>query len=203
MISTASVQEVGSKKAAREQLKLQLAQYVAEQPESRQAFHKLMKGLEIASLGFVMALFVIALYVSIDWTSVPPQAIPAAWFTFVASFSLTILLVGLHAIILRAFPPVGGLQYSLAHGYSPIRVPGRQTNFVTGREAVLKGWGLVVMGVVAGAFWTVFAYAAWTVNMVVLAPMITILATVLGIGIAASIVISIFQAIFKSVTRSL
>lgn len=203
MINTASVQEGGSKKAVKEQLKLQLAQYVAEQPESRQAFHRLMKGLEITSLGFVIALFIIALYVSIDWTSVPPQAIPTAWFAFVGSFSLTIVLVGLHAIILQAFPPVGGLQYSMVHGYSPIRVPGKQSRFVTGREAVIKGWGVVVMGLIAGAFWAVFGYASWTINMAILTPMITILAYVLGIGIAASIVISIFQAIFKSVTRTL
>jgi hypothetical protein len=202
MISTASVQEVGSKKAAREQLKLQLAQYVAEQPESMRMFHRLMKDLEIASLVIVAALFILALYVSIDWTSVPPQAIPTAWFAFVGSFSLTILLVGLHAIILRAFPPVGGLQYSMVHGYSPVRVPGKQSKFVTGREAVIKGWGVVVMGLVVGAFWAVFGYAAWTMNMAILTPMITILATALGIGIAVSIVYSIFTSIFRSISRS-
>ena len=203
MNSTASIQGVGTKKEAKEQLKLQLAQYVAEQPESRQAFHRLMKNLEIASLGFVAALFILAMYVSIDWRSVPTQAIPTAWFAFVGSFSLTIVLVGLHAIILRVFPPVGGLQYSMVHGYSPIRVPGKQSKFVTGREAVIKGWGVVVMGLIAGAFWAVFGYASWTINMAILTPMITILATVLGVGIAISIVYSIFTSIFRAISRSL
>lgn len=203
MYSTASVKEIGTKKEVREQLKLQLAEYVALQPESRQAFHRWMKDLEIASLGLVAALFILAMVVSIDWTRVPPQAIPTAWFAFVGSFSITILLVGLHAILLRVFPPVGGLQYSMVHGYSPIRVPGKQSRFVTGREAVIKGWGVVLMGVTVGAFWAVFAYAAWTMNMTILTPMITILATVLGVGIAISIVISILTSIFRSISRSL
>ena len=202
MNSTVSIQGAGTKKEAKEQLKLQLTKYVAEQPETMQAFHRLMKDLEIASLGFVAALFILALYISIDWTSVPPQAIPTAWFAFVGSFSLTILLVGLHAIILRAFPPVGGLQYSMVHGYSPIRVPGKQSKFVTGREAVIKGWGVVLMGVFVGAFWAVFAFASWTVNMAILTPMITILATVLGVGIAISIVYSIFTSIIRSISHS-
>ena len=198
MNNTASIQEVGTKKEAKEQLKLQLAEYVDQQPESRQAFHRLMKDLEIASLVIVAVLFILAMYVSIDWKSVPPQAIPTAWFACVGSFSLTILLVGLHAVILRAFPPVGGLQYSMVHGYSPIRVPGKQSRFVTGREAVIKGWGVLLMGVIVGAFWAVFAYASWTINTAILAPMITILATILGIGIAFSIVFSIFRSISRS-----
>jgi hypothetical protein len=203
MNNTASLKGIGTKKEAKEQLKLQLAQYVAEQPESRQTVHRWMKDLEVASLVIVAALFILAMVVSIDWTNVPPQAIPTAWFAFVGSFSLTIMLVGLHAVILRAFPPVGGLQYSMVHGYSPIRVPGKQSKFVTGREAVIKGWGVVVMGVVAGAFWVVFAYASWTINTAILAPMITILATMLGIGIAFSIVFSIFRSVFRSISRSL
>jgi hypothetical protein len=202
MNSTVSIQGVGTKKEAKEQLKLQLAQYVAEQPESRQTSHRLMKDLEVASLVIVGALFILAMYVSIDWMSVPPQAIPTAWFAFAGSFSLTIVLVGLHAVILRAFPPAGGLQYSMVHGYSPIRVPGKQSKFVTGREAVIKGWAVVVMGVVVAAFWAVFAYASWTMNMAILTPMIAILATVLGIGIAVSIVYSIFRSIFRSISRS-
>ena len=202
MNSTASVKEIGTKKEVREQLKLQLAEYMALQPESRQAFHKWMKDLEVASLGFVAALFILAMYVSINWTNVPPQAVPTAWFAFVGSFSLTIGLVGLHAIILRAFPPVGGLQYSMVRGYSLIRVPRKQSRFVTGREAVIKGWGVVAMGMIAGAFWAVFAYASWTVNMAILTPMITFLAYVLGIGIAFSIVYSIFCSIVRSISRS-
>jgi hypothetical protein len=203
MNSTVSIQGVGTKKEAREQLKLQLTQYVSEQPESRQAFDRWMKGLEVASLGLVAALFLLAMVVSIGWTNVPSQAIPTAWFAFVGSFSLTIVLVGLHAIILQAFPPVGGLQSSMVHGYSPIRVPGKQSRFVTGREAVMKGWGVVVMGLIAGAFWAVFGYASWTINMAILTPMITILAYVLGIGIAFSIVYSIFTSIFRSISRSM
>ncbi len=202
MNSTVSIKEIGTKKEAKEQLKQQLAQYMAQQPESRQAFHRWMKDLEVASLGFVAALFILAMYVSINWTNVPPQAVPTAWFAFVGSFSLTIGLVGLHAIILRAFPPVGGLQYSMVRGYSLIRVPRKQSRFVTGREAVIKGWGVVAMGMIAGAFWAVFAYASWTVNMAILTPMITFLAYVLGIGIAFSIVYSIFCSIVRSISRS-
>ena len=202
MNNTGNVQESLTAKEAREQHELQLAQYVAQQPASKQAFHRWMKGLEVASLVIFAAVFILALYLSINWTNVPTQAIPTAWFAFVGSFSLTMVLVGLHAAILRVFPPIGGLPFSMVRAYNPIKVPVKQAKFVTGGEAVNKGWGTVVLGVVAGAFWAVFAYAAWTVNMAILTPLITILAVILGIGIAVSILYSILRSVFRSISRS-
>jgi len=202
MNNTGSAQGSVTDKEAKEQLKLQLAQYVEQQPASKQAFHRWMKGLEVASLVIVTAVFILAMYVSINWTNVPTQAIPTAWFAFVGSFTITIVLVGLHAAILRAFPPIVGLQAAMVRASSPIKVPGKQSKFVTGRKAVGQGWELVVLGVVVGAFWGLIAYATWTVNWAMLTPLIAILGVVMGVGIAISILFTMvyttFQKIFKS-----
>ena len=198
MNNTGNVQESLTAKEAREQHELQLAQYVAQQPASKQAFHRWMKGLEVASLVIFAAVFILAMVVSINWTNVPPQAIPTAWFAFVGSFTLTIVLVGLHAVILGAFPPVVGLQAAMLRASSPIKVPGKQSKFVTGRKAMGQGWGLVVLGLIVGAFFAVFAWSAWTVNWVILTPMITVLGVLMGVGIAVSILFTMFQKIFKS-----
>ena len=202
MNNLASVPEVESKNEVREQVKQQLAQYVAQQSPSMQTFHRWMKGLEVASLVIVAAGFILAMFVSINWTNLPAQAIPTAWFAFVGSFSLTMLLVGFHTVILRASPPVAGLLGSTRRAYSLIKTPARPAKFVTGREAVHQGWGVVVMGVVTAAFWGLFAYAAWTVNMAILTPMITFLTVLLGVGIAVSIVYSIIRSVFRSISRS-
>ena len=202
MDNTGSLDKTVTTQDAREQHKRQLAQYVAQQPASRQAFHRWMKALEIASLVIIAALFILALVLSFNWKNVPTQAIPTAWFVFVGSFSLTMLLVGLHAVILQVFPPVGGLPYSITRSYAPFRAPVKQSKFVTGREAVKQGWGIVVLALVAAAFWGVFAYAAWTVNMTILTPMITVLAVLLGVGIVASIIFSIIRSIYRSVSHS-
>jgi hypothetical protein len=198
MNNTGSVQGSVTDKEAKEQLKLQLAQYVEQQPASKQAFHRWMKGLEVASLVIVAAVFILAMYVSINWTNVPTQAIHTAWFAFVESFTLTIVLVGLHAAILRAFPPIVGPQAAMVRASSPIKVPGKQSKFVTGRKAVGQGWGLVVLGVVVGAFWGLIAYATWTVNWAMLKPLISILAIVFCVGLVFSLIYTTIQKISKS-----
>ena len=202
MNQTATIQGVGTKKEAREQLKLQLAQYLEQQPASKQAFHRWMKALEVASLVSVTAVFILAMYVSINWTSVPGTAIATAWFAFPGSFSLTVLLLGLHTVILKAFPPVVGLHTVALQASSPIKVPGKQSKFVTGRAAVGRGWGLVVLGVVVGAFWGLFAYSVWTLNMALLEPLIRILGTVMGVGIAISILFMMVYTVIQKISKS-
>jgi len=202
MSTTGNVQESVSAQDVREQRKLQLAEYVAQQPPSKQVFHRWMKALEIASLVIVAALFILALVLSFSWRNVQTQAIPTAWFVFAGSISLSMLLVGLHTVILRAFPPVGGLSYSIARSYSPISAAARQSKFVSGRAAANLGWGTIVLALVTGAFWGVFAYAAWTMNLAILAPMITFLGVLLGVVIAVSIIYSIIHSVYRSISHS-
>ena len=139
---TTNVQEFATGKEAREHLKLQLAQYLEQQPESTQSLHRWMKRLEAASVGIIAAAFIVALYVSVAWKSVPPMVIPIAWFFFAASAAPAMVLVGLHAVILRAFPPIVW--------------PGKPPKFVTGSGAVWTGSAFILLALVvappSGAF---------------------------------------------------
>lgn len=205
MESTGDIQKTLTAKEASMLHKQQLAQYVAQQPPASQALHKWMKALENASLLIPAVLFVLALYLSFAWQNLPwnltTSAIPTAWFAFVGSFCITILLFGLHAVLLQAFPPVEGMTYSTVRAYNPLKTPTRQTKFYTGRQALNRGWGIVVAAVLGCAFWGVFAWAAWNENWAILTPMITVLAYILGISIAVSIIYSIVRSIFRAITR--
>jgi len=197
MDQTASIHGLGTKREAKEQHK-QLAQYVEQQPESMQAFHTWMTCLEAASLVVVAAVFILALYLSINWTSVPAKVIPTAWFAFPGNFSLTVLLLGLHTVILKAFSPVVGLHTVALRASFPVALPGKNQQFVTGSEAVGRGWTFILIGLLAGAFWGFIAYATWTLNWTMLEPLIGILGVVMGVGIAISILYSMFQKVFKT-----
>jgi len=166
------------------QLRLQIEQYVKQLSETKQAFHKWMKFLEVVGFGLILAAFILAMYVSIAWESVNPLIIPIAWFAFVASACPLLMLIGLHAVILKVFPPVTWT--------------GKMQKFIAGSEAVRPGWGFVVLGLALLAFWGFFAYATWTQNWALLTPLITFLGVVMGVGMAISILYSMFQKIIKS-----
>ena len=177
---TTNVPKTLTNKEARENLKSQLAQYLALRPESIQSAHKWMKGLEVAGVVIIIAAFCVALVVSFAWKSLNPQVIPIAWFAFAASMGLTMVLLGLDAIILRAFPPV--------------LWPGKPPAFVTGSGAVCRGWAYIVGGLAAAVLWGFFAYATWTQNWAMLRPLINIL----GVAMTIAILYSIFQKITKA-----
>lgn len=188
MNQTINIQKTFTKNEAREQLKLQLARYLEQLPESTRAAHKWMKRLEAASLGVVVAVFILALYVSIAWKSFNPAMIALAWFAYAVSFAPIVVLIGIHSIILRASPPV--------------LLPGKAQRFLTGAGAVWAGVGYIVGGLAFAAFWGLFAYATWTQSYELLKPLIGFLGVVMGVGIAASILYSMisttFQKLFKS-----
>ena len=184
MNNIASDQGFMTEKEAKEHLRLQIAQYIEQQPESTQVFHKWMKRLEVASLVLIPAAFILTMYYSIHWTSVQKTFIPIAWFIFAASVTPTMVLIGIHSIILRAFPP--------------IVLPGKLQKFVTGREALWLGWGSVLGGLILAAFWALFANSVWTLNLAILEPLIGILGVVMGVGIVISMLFTTFQKIFKS-----
>ena len=153
MNQTTNVQKIATRKEAEEHIKLQLSQYLGQQPESTQSLHKWMKRLETACLGIIVAAFIAAMYVSVTWKSVNPITIPIAWFIFAASITPAMTFVGLDAIILRAFPPVVW--------------PGKQPKFVTGSSAVWTGWAFILLALIIAAFWgispTPYGLSIWSI----------------------------------------
>ena len=181
MNQATNVQKLGTEKEAREQLKMQLAQHLAQQPESTQATHKWMKRLEVAGVGIVIAAFAVALYGSFAWASANPTMIPVAWFFFATCLSLMVVLFGLHAILIRAYPP--------------IILPGKVQKFVSGSGAVWIGVVSIVGGLIMAALWVMFAYSTATYNLAMVAPLVNILGIFMSIVIVGSIVYSLYQKV--------
>jgi hypothetical protein len=176
------VQEAGGASEARPDARDQLARYLEQEPQSRRTFDKVMKALELAGLALVVGHLAWAIYVSINWNV--SQNIAAVWFAFPLTVVALLMLVGVHAAGLGAFPPV--------------IVPGGPQGFDTGRKAAAMGLGLAVTVLLAGAFWGVFAWGIWTNNWAILKPLIQILAAVVGVGAVIAVVSSLFRQISKS-----
>ena len=191
-----AVQKSATEKLSSEQVKAQLASYLEGQPENIRSFHRMMKVLESISFGIIITVFIIALVLSFMWKSVPVAAIPTAWLLLPVSAAILTLLIAVHALVLRAFPPSG--LFTIFQGGSPIRLPGKSQGFQTGKAAEFTAWGLILVGLIVGAFFAVFAWSAWTVNWAILTPMITILGVAMGVVIVISMLFTTFQKIFKS-----
>jgi hypothetical protein len=187
MNETTNVQKLTGKEA-RENVKQQLAAYVAQQPEGMQSFHRWMNRLEAAGVGIIAAAFIAALYLSFAWKSIDPILIPAAWFIFAASGSVLFVLNGLHSAILRAFP-AGSL-------------PGSKQKFVTGSGAMWAGLAFIVGGLAYAAFWMLFAYATWTANFEILRPLIGFLGIVMGIGMAVAMIVGMVNTTVRNIRKS-
>jgi hypothetical protein len=180
---TTTTQKLSTDKDAREHLKAQLAEYLAGHPETQSA-HKWMKRVDSAGLGIVVAAFAVALYGSFTWASVNPSMIPVAWFFFATCCSLFVMLLGLHAILIRAFPPV--------------ILPGKPQKFASGSAAVWTGVAFIVGGLILAGLWIAFAYSTVTFNLAMIAPLTNILGIVVGIGIVLSIAVAVYQKATQS-----
>jgi len=181
---TTNIQKIATDKEAKEQLKAQLAGYLAQAPESTRSAHMWMKRVDTAWLGIVIAAFGVALYSSFTWASINPTMIPVAWFFFAACCSLMAMLFGLHAILIRAYPPV--------------ILPGKPQKFVSGSAAVWIGAVSIVGGLIMGALWIAFAYSTATFNLAILAPLMNILGVVMSIVVVVSIIYSVYQKATQS-----
>jgi len=187
-MNQAGVLKAGSGNITKQAFKAQLAQYVAQQPASKQAFHKWMKVLEMASLAIIAGAFAVAMYVSINHTAVPGTTIAAAWFGFPVSVVPLMILVGLHTIVLRASVPSV--------------VSGKPQKFVTGSKAVWSGWGLIATALAVGAFWGTLAWAVWSFDMALIGIYTRIIGTVLSVVIPAAIILSLISGLYKQSIRS-
>jgi hypothetical protein len=176
------VQEAGAASEAKSDSRAQLAQYLAQQPQSRRTFDKLMKVLEVGGLALIAGYLAWAIYVSINWSV--PQKIVAVWFAFPATVVALMILVGVHAAGLRAF--------------FPVILPGGPQRFVTGSKAVATGVGLAAVSPGVGAFWGAFAWGIWTNDWALLEPLVHVLAVVVGVGVVAAVASSLFRQISKS-----
>ena len=183
MNQTANIQKAGTDKEAREHFKRQLADYFAQQPESTQSAHRWMHRLEAVAAGITVAVFVAALYLSILWKSINPLWIPVAWFAFAATAAPHLILAGLDAIILRAFPTSGTLR--------------NVSKLITGGGAVWIGAGFIVLALVLVAFWGLFAYATLTQNWALLQPLIGFF----GMLMAAAMLLGMAQKTFSKLVK--
>lgn len=179
-----NIQTAPTKNEDKVQLKQQIADYLAAQSDSKQKFHIWMKVLEVAGAALIAIAFILALYVSINWRAVDPTIIPVAWFLFIASATPLMILFGIEAIVLQAFPSAA--------------MPGKTQKFVSGSKAIWYGAGLILAGLASAAFWGLFAYATWTLNFAMLEPLIRILGNGLGLAIAAGVLLGMAQKVFKS-----
>ena len=176
------VQEAGVASEATPDARDQLAWYLEQQPHSRRTFDKVMKVLELAGLALIAGYLPWAIYVSITWSV--PREIAATWFAFPVSVVPLLILVGVHAAGLGAFPPV--------------IVPGGPQGFDTGRKATAMGVGLAATLLLAGAVWGAFAWGIWTNDWALLEPLVHVLAAVAGVGAVIAVVLSLFRQFSKS-----
>ena len=181
-------------------IKTQLASYIAEQPENIKSFHRVMKVLESITLGIMIIIFLTALVLSFMWNTIPVGAIPAAWFLLPASAALLMLLIAVHTLGLHAYPPSS--LYRIYQGGSPARLFGKYQQFVTGKAAVAPALILILVALIVGVFFAIFAWASWTVNWAILTPMITISGTALGIAIAVGIVGGMILKTYQKLSKS-
>jgi ABC-type transport system involved in cytochrome c biogenesis permease subunit len=175
------VQEAGAVREAKPDRRAQLAQYLAQQPQFRRTFDRWMKILEIAGLAFVAGWLAWAVYVSINWSQ--PNQIAAVWFVLPVSIVALMILVGLHAVGIRAF--------------FPIVVPSSSLPFVTGSKAVSMGAGFAALSLFIGAFWAAFAWGMWTTNWAILEPLGHILGVVIGVGVVFAVASDLYRKFFR------
>ena len=81
-----------------------LARYLEQQPESVRAADKVMKGLEAVSLVLPIAGLITAIVLIVTGSASLNQSIPAAIFAVLGCFTPWMFLLGLHSVLIRAFP---------------------------------------------------------------------------------------------------
>jgi hypothetical protein len=154
------------------------ARYLEQQPDSVRASDKLMKGLEAASLLLPIAGLVTAIVLIVTGSTSLNQSIPAAIFAVMGCFTPWMFLLGLHSVLIRAFPPV---RYLMAD-----QTP-KSLGFFTGSTAVGMGVFLMVAALFSAAFCAMGAYAFFNPNILdILIPLIIVFSV--GTGVLGTLI---------------
>ena len=158
----------------KEEMVKRLARYLEQQPESVRASDKLMKGLEMASLILPIAGLVTAVVLIVTGSASLNQSIPAAVFAVMGCMAPWIFLIGLHTIVIRAFPPV---RYLMAEQTE------KSLGFFTGNEAVGMGVFIMVAALFFAACCAMGAYAFFNPDILdILIPVIIVFSVGAGIS---------------------
>jgi hypothetical protein len=172
---------IGGKRAAESEAAR--TQYLAQLPEDKRALHRLMTVLEAASLVIIVATLSAAMYVSINYRQVAPIMIASAWFALPVSLTPLMILLGVHAIAVRA--------------YLSVAVPGKRQDFVIGSSAVRLGAGQVVTGLATAVFWGLFLWAVRSGDVRLIGIYGRVLGTLMAVTIVISIVVSIVGKLIR------
>jgi hypothetical protein len=172
MSSQATVQQAVV--VSKEEMVGRLARHLEEQSEPVRASDRLMKGLEVASLALPLAGLVAAIVLIITGGASLGKSIPAAVFGVWGCFALCLFLVGLHTVVIRAFPPIRVLMAEQTQ---------KSWGFFTGSEAVGIGIFIMVAAVFFAACCAMGAYAFFDPNILeILIPVIIVFSIGTGLG---------------------
>ena len=172
----------GTVKESKPSWRSQYREHLAQQSETIQKIHRWLGRLQAASLGLVVGVFAMALYLSVTWSQVEPREIAVSWILFAASGFPMATFVGLDAIVLRAMGPVG-----------------KDKALVTGPWAVAAGWFSIVAGLAWSGLMVYLAYGVATFHSGAIELALHILSPVL----TAAIVVSIAYSVLRDITRRL
>jgi hypothetical protein len=143
-----------------------LTRHLEQQSESVRASDKLMKRLEVASLILPVAALVVAIVLIATSSASLSESIPAAVFGVWGCLAPCIFLIGLHSVVIRAFPPVRYLMTTQTE-----KSPG----FFVGGTAVGMGVYIMLAALVFAACSAMGAYAFFNPDILtVLIPVIIV-----------------------------
>ena len=155
--------------------------------ESKQTFHNWMKRAQAATLGLAAGIFVMALWVSINWKQAAPFEIAFWWMSFALSGIPLTIFVGLDIIFAQ------GAVIPVRWGSGPKRMI-----TVTGRQAVLTGLGVIAVALAWGGFVLTLMAATLSYNWELLRVTISVFSVMLG-GV---IVLKIFSSLVRDISRT-
>lgn len=113
-------------------------QHVQQLPVSRQAAHRWLIWLVVASLVVVVGLLAYAIYTSVTWAAGGGIRVLMAWMFFLLAGAAVAILMGIDALVIGATMP------------PPFQ--SAQRRFIAGPNAVRQAWGMIATGLIGGAF---------------------------------------------------
>jgi hypothetical protein len=155
--------------------------------ESKQTFHHWMKRFQAATLGLVVGVFVMALWVSINWKQAAPFEVAFWWMSFALSGIPLTIFVGLDIIFAQ------GAVIPVQWGSGPKRMV-----TVTGRKAILTGLGIIAAALAWGGFVLALMVAALSYNWDMLRVTISIFSAMLGVVIVLKILSSLVRDLSRT-----